>query len=92
MRDSRKYFSLIPEWAKILYYKNAQNFIFEIKYCMSALSKADIMSYTLILQKLNISRIHVRSITEYRITCIYDIIYHYHVNYYGYVCCYYYGY
>ena len=47
MRDSRKYFSLIPEGAKILYYKNAQNFIFEIKYCMSALSKADIMSYTL---------------------------------------------
>ena len=44
MRDSRKYFSLIPEGAKTLYYKNAQNFIFEIKYCMSALSKADIMS------------------------------------------------
>ena len=88
MRDSRKYFSLIPEGAKILYYKNAQNFIFEIKYCMSALLKADIMSYTLTLQKLNISRIHVRSITEYRITCINDIIYHYHFNYYGYVCYY----
>ena len=82
MRDSRKYFSLIPEGAKILYYKNVQNCIFEIKYCMSALSKADIMPYTLTLQKLNISRNHVRSITEYRI--IYDIIYHYHFNYYGY--------
>ena len=66
MRDSRKYFSLIHEGAKILNHKNAQNFIFEIKYCMSALLKADIMSYTLTL-KLNISRIHVRSITEYRI-------------------------
>ena len=78
------------EGAKILYYKNSQNFIFEIKYCMSALLKADIM-YTLTLQKLNISRIHVRSIMEYRITCIYDIIYHYHFNYYsiyGYVCYY----
>ena len=31
----KKYFSLMPEGAKILYYKNAQNFIFEIKYCMS---------------------------------------------------------
>ena len=51
MRDSRKYFSLIPEGAKILYYKNAQNFIFEIKYCTSALSKADIMSYTLFFTK-----------------------------------------
>ena len=88
MRDSRKYFSFIPEGAKILYYKNVQNFIFEIKYCMSALSKADIMFYTLTLQKLNISKIHVRSITEYRITCIYDIIYHYHFNYDGYVCYY----
>ena len=55
MRDSRKYYSLIPEGDKILYYKNAQSFIFEIKYCMSALLKADIMSYTLTLQKLNIS-------------------------------------
>ena len=88
MRDSRKYFSLIPEGAKILYYKNAQNFIFEIKNCMSALLKADIMSDTLTIQKLNISRIHVRSITEYRITCINDIIYHYHFNYYGYACYY----
>ena len=31
-----KYFSLMPEGAKILY-KNAQNFIFEIKYCMQTL-------------------------------------------------------